>query len=294
MMIAYLILAHGSPRSLQLLVTRLRCENARFFIHIDRKSDMTPFEELDLGPHAKFMKPRYRIYWGGFNMVEATLDMIERALHDGADRVVLLSGACCPLLSAQEICERHSDDRLFIDASPVEAPYQNNSHTIRFDRYHLIDHEWLTPKWHGHLDASEGPAQEERQIKSLRAYIASMLTELTPPLLKDFVFCLGSQWWCLPRDALEYVLRFWKTGRADVQLRLRFSYCPDETIIQSILYNSPLRSRIAPSPWYVDWSRKGKVLDMRDLDSLRRFDGLFFRKFDPETTRDLLEALDRR
>ena len=98
MKIAYLILAHGSPKHLARLVAALSSNSATFFIHVDRKSDILPFAAIQ-GQAIRFSDTRIPVYWGDFSQVEATLTLLRAALDCNAkfERFVLLSGADYPV-----------------------------------------------------------------------------------------------------------------------------------------------------------------------------------------------------
>ncbi|HEU5047887.1 MAG TPA: hypothetical protein VFT64_08605, partial [Rickettsiales bacterium] len=67
-MIAYLILAHYQPELLRRLVLRLKSPWARFFIHIDAKSDIAPFlSALEGISRVTLVSQRIPVYWGGWS-----------------------------------------------------------------------------------------------------------------------------------------------------------------------------------------------------------------------------------
>jgi hypothetical protein len=104
MKVAYLILAHNTPRHLSRLVAALTSESSGFFIHVDRKSNEDDFRSAE-GPGVHFAEERVAVYWGDFSQVEATLVILRAALADPRDfdRFVLLSGSDYPLRSASYI-----------------------------------------------------------------------------------------------------------------------------------------------------------------------------------------------
>jgi len=104
MKIAYLILAHNTPRHLSRLVAALSSESSGFFIHLDRKSNEEDFRNIE-GPGVHLAEERVAVYWGDFSQVEATLLILRAALADPRDfdRFVLLSGSDYPLRSASFI-----------------------------------------------------------------------------------------------------------------------------------------------------------------------------------------------
>ncbi|NJO94264.1 MAG: beta-1,6-N-acetylglucosaminyltransferase [Hydrococcus sp. RM1_1_31] len=94
---AYLILAHKNPDQLIRLIRRLQDRDSSFFIHLDRKSGEKSYSQLVEGlkdvPNLYFVK-RYRCYWGAFNIVKATIALIDRLIESGVnfDYAFLLSG----------------------------------------------------------------------------------------------------------------------------------------------------------------------------------------------------------
>ena len=103
MKIAYLVLTHGMPDHLGRMVAALRDDDVRFFVHVDRKVPIEPFL-----PHraadVDFLDERVPVYWGEWQMVDATLRLMERALElADPDYLVLLSGTCYPIRSNRHI-----------------------------------------------------------------------------------------------------------------------------------------------------------------------------------------------
>ncbi|HBP90928.1 MAG TPA: beta-1,6-N-acetylglucosaminyltransferase [Nitrospirales bacterium] len=95
MKIAYLILAHHMPEHLPRLVRALNDRGVDFDIHVDAKTDMTPFLGC-AAPNVHFVAPRIPVKWGRWSLVEATLALMRQALSRRVpyDYLVLLSGAC--------------------------------------------------------------------------------------------------------------------------------------------------------------------------------------------------------
>jgi hypothetical protein len=79
MKIAYLILAHQNPGLLGRLIGRLTSPNADFFVHVDKKSDITPFASIAERPNVFLLRERVAIYYGEFSMVRAELLLLRQA-----------------------------------------------------------------------------------------------------------------------------------------------------------------------------------------------------------------------
>lgn len=67
MKIAYLIAAHTDPTHLSRLISSLRNPDAdiHFFVHIDGKSDIKQFNNINSHPGVTVCKSRIYTYWGG-------------------------------------------------------------------------------------------------------------------------------------------------------------------------------------------------------------------------------------
>ena len=89
---AFLILAHSNPQFVARLVNSLVAPNHYFFIHIDKKSK-EDFSCLKQIPNCTFLKKRVSCNWGGFSLVEATLNLLKEAkAADNFSYFHLLSG----------------------------------------------------------------------------------------------------------------------------------------------------------------------------------------------------------
>jgi len=102
----------------------------------------------------------------------------------------------------------------------------------------------------------------------------------------------GSGYWCLHRDAVEYVAEFLRAHPAFVpffeQVRV-----PDEMFFQTILLNSPLRGTIVNDDLrFIKWPGP-KVLTSDDWHEIQAAPDLFARKFDADTDAGIMDLIDR-
>ncbi|NTO32928.1 glycosyl transferase, partial [Enterococcus faecium] len=76
-------------------------ENAVFIIHIDKKTDIEPsIEAFKSYDNVEFLcnKNSVKIYWGGFYIVQAEINLVKRELQNEKYlKYVLLSGADYPI-----------------------------------------------------------------------------------------------------------------------------------------------------------------------------------------------------
>ena len=96
MQIAYLILAHNSPDHVGRLIGALDNNRAHFFIHIDKKANLNEFQRYTTQRrNVHYIENRIKVFWGGFSMVEAILNLMQEAIRSDIDfkYAILLSGS---------------------------------------------------------------------------------------------------------------------------------------------------------------------------------------------------------
>lgn len=302
--VAYLLLVHAHPGQVVRLIDRLAVPWARFFVHVDRKVDDAAFRRALCGrPEVHFLKNRQAIFWGGFRIVKATLDLLEAAfLHPARfTHFILLSGSDYPIKPNPLIAER-------LRASPqnflhIERTLSTETRRNAVNSYHFKDIRWLN-----HTAPPRGPTDKILRWACHRTVWALGYSNRTRPLPAAFTFYKGSQWWCLRRDAVAYVLDFTKTEPAILAFH-KYAHAPDEIYIQSVIKNSPLAATISH-----DWSASGapasatergvhyitptpgshpRALIDDDFDRLRQSPALFARKFDAIRSTMLMDRIDQ-
>ncbi|WP_407147323.1 beta-1,6-N-acetylglucosaminyltransferase [Bradyrhizobium sp. ORS 86] len=244
MNVAYLILAHRQPEQLARLVCELQSPSTEIFVHIDAHADIAPFQRA-VGSRAHFTTKRIPIHWGDYSLIRAALLLMEAGLAAPrrCDYLVLISGTDYPLRSVDEIEEffRENNGTEFIDsvAMPSEAAAKPLSRLTQYKGRPGPVGWWIGKgrKLLGGL----GVVPMARDYKK-------WFGELAP--------YAGNQWWALTRDACTYIQKF-----ADEHPKfMKFyenTHVPDEMVFQTILANSPFRSKMRRSITYSDWSGGG-------------------------------------
>ena len=278
MRLAYLVLAHAYPEQLKRLIGRLTHEQADFYIHVDLKTDITPFMSIaSSNNNVQFVTDRVRVNWGGYTIVQATLNGIKEILASGKqyDYITLLSGQDYPIKTTAAI---HS----FFAAHPGKVFMHTLSVTDewreaipRITKYHLPDMDF--PGKHA---------------------VLGMINTLAP--VRKFPFSMTpvgrSQWFTITPQCAAYIVTYMET-HPEVARFFRRSWAPDEMVFQTILYNSPYqKDMVNDNLVYVDWSQQlpsPKTLTMADAAVLAASDKLFARKFNPEIDTEILGHLDK-
>ncbi len=292
MKIAYLIIAYNNARHFPRLIRALQTPRCGFFVHIDKKYDITPYT-AERADNLFFSRRRVPVYWGDFSTVEAILIVLREAVESPGDfeRFVLLSGSDYPVRSAAAIerfFESHPDTE-YMNLVPMPSKTLGKPLTrLSYYRPGPLTPPWLLFTAKALIKLHLWPHRNYRKV------------------LGDMKPYGGSMFWALTRPAARYLLDF--TDRRPDFLRFyKNTYCPDEMMLQTILANSPFAPKIRRNLTYADWSARGRSpewINRSHLDFFRtttRFppddpygsgDMLFARKFS-EDSDELVRELDR-
>ena len=278
MRLAHLILAHANEHQLERLVKKLLHKDADIYIHIDKKADLQSFLSLQALSNVYFIQKRFKIHWGGYSMVEATLAGFKAIAASGKSYsyVNLLSGQDYPLQSAADI--HH-----FLKCNPGKA----------FMEYLLVEQEWqeaIPRLFKYHLAYYRFPGWNFFQRWTNR------FTRLRK--LPQNMLAVGrSQWFTITGEHLNYILLFLKKNPS-VSNFFKLTWGPDEFFFQTILYNSPYQKDLVNNNLrYIDWSGAGvspKTFTIADAGLLLASDKLFARKFGSDKNDPLLKMIDER
>jgi len=291
MQTAILILAHDQPVHLARLVNRLTCDWARVFIHIDARTDVAAFKALvPARKNTVFLEGSQRIAvnWGGFSVVQATLNLLRRSLAETEfDRFCLLSGSDFPVKPLDHIRSALDCDTEYIRIDRQLGPADANSHTGNVHRYHFMDSALLKNR--------------------------AWLQKLPRRPWRGITLYQGSQWWSLTGACVRHVMEFLERT-SDYSAFHRHVRCPDEIFFHSIVKASPFAARIShdfetthdPDGYcalnehgchYIDWNAPGvplpKVLVDTDSAAVLRSSALFARKFRNGFSDALLQTVAR-
>ncbi|WP_062383572.1 beta-1,6-N-acetylglucosaminyltransferase [Demequina iriomotensis] len=249
--VAYLIQVHQQTPHLDVLVDTLLEACAGIWIHVDAKADLSEFRDYTDEPRVHYCATRFSVSWGGFSLSRATLALMAEALSAGVDRLVVLSGACFPLRSPEEIVEAFAarPTTQFIDLHPMPAPEEGKP-IERLSEYHFREVPAVgSDLWRKVL-------RRVHRLHLPRPGYRRLLGGRTP--------FGGATWWALTADAARAVV---ETGRDDRALtRLyRHAFGPDESYFQTIIGNSPFAADAEPSLTFAYWSR-GNGLSPANID----------------------------
>lgn len=270
MQLAYLILAHAHPQQLGQLLARLAAPGVRFYVHVDANTPAATFSAMQatVPPCTPVTWiERQPCRWGGFSLVKATLHLMQAALTDRCDWLILLSGQDYPLKPNSVIAERlaHSDKAGFID---LRAP---DAFDVRY-RYEAWHFETLNGKPLGKLLQK---TQRGLNRIGLRRPLPAPLTEIRA----------GAQWWMLSAPACHWLLNYLTLHPHLVAFFYR-TLVPDEMFFQTLLWHSPFREQLDTDPLrLIEWDTGAwspHTFTEADIPRLRIAPELFARKFAPD------------
>ncbi len=272
--IAYILLCHKDPDAIIKQAERLTAAGDCMSIHFDASAKSEHFKTiraaLDDNPNVTFSHKRIKCGWGEWSLVQATLYAVESAIKafPRATHFYMLSGDCMAIKSA-EYTHQFLDDN---DADFIES----------FDYF---ESDWIkTGMKEERLIYRHFFNERTRKWLFYASYHLQQRLGLTREVPSDIQIQIGSQWWCLRRRTVEWVLEFTKKRR-DVMRFFRTTWIPDETFFQTVVRHvvpeTEIRSRTLTFLMFTDYGMPVVFYDDH-YDLLLSQDFLFARKISPE------------
>lgn len=278
----FLIQAHKDLGQLNALVEQLRDDDFLVYVNLDRKCDIDP---AGVDPRARLVKRRIDVHWGAFSQVQATLNSLAQIVAEVPefDKVIFLSAQDFPLLSNADLKDqlaRLRGHELLDTVAIGRAPGQ-----------------WAADYRYQYFYGSHGGKAERLLVSFLNKVMrAAGLKRRMPAGLQPYG---GSSWWALSRDCVRALLE--RVRREPGMVRFfRSVACPDEMFFQTLVMNSPFRTRVLGRNFrYVQWPENGarnpKVLDEADFERIAAArascSAHFCRKIDRRASAGLLPRL---
>ena len=282
--IAFILLCHKDPEGVIAQAERLTAAGDFVAIHFDGSASNENFDKIRIrlasNKSVAFAKRRVRCGWGEWSLIEATLQAIQAAVDEfpRATHFYMLSGDCMPIKSAE-----YAHD--FLDRTELDYIESFDFHGSEWIKTGIKEERLIYRHWFN-----------ERNNKKL--FYASMNLQrrlgLARKVPTDIAMQIGSQWWCLRRRTVEWVLDFCKK-RPDVMRFFRTTWIPDETFFQTIVRHLVPEDQIsARTLTFLMFTDYGMPLTFYNdnYDLLLSQDYLFARKISPDA-KDLKERLGR-
>lgn len=274
--IAFILLVHKNPKAIIDQAERLTAAGDYISIHFDASAAKADYDlirsSLANNPSVTFAKRRVKCGWGEWSLVDGTLAAVEAAIDafPRATHFYMVSGDCMAVKSAEYAHE-------FLDADDVDYIesfdfFESNWIKTGLKEERLIYRHWFnerTQKWLYYT-----------------SYTWQKRLGLVRKIPEDLQIMIGSQWWCLRRRTIEWVLEFARQRR-DVMKFFRTTWIPDETFFQTIVRHlvpdHEIRTRTLTFLMFTDYGMPVTFYDDH-YDLLLSQDYLFARKISPEAS----------
>lgn len=283
-----MILAHTYPEQLFRLVQKLEDNRSFFFIHIDKRADLSIFKKLLILKHKIIFVERVTSNWGEFGLVSATLNCLKavKNYNHTFERIILLSGQDYPIKSNSEIDHFFKTTRctVFLEyySLPDFVKWQPSGGLYRVNKY------FLGLRSYQKLGA---------RIINLLATLLPFLRRQIPAGMKPFA---GSGWWMIDNYALHYILNYVEEHPEYVAFH-QYTFASDELFFHMILLNATdekIRKGIINNnkrlvKWKAITDSHPETIKKSDLPSLIQSDDLFARKFDSFEDTEIIDLIDQ-
>jgi hypothetical protein len=274
--IAFILLCHKDPAAIIKQAERLTAVGDYMSIHFDARAKPADFRMIKTAladnPNVVFSRKRIKCGWGEWSLVQATLYAVEAAVDafPRATHFYMLSGDCMAIKSAEYAHE-------FLDTRDVD--YVESSD--------FFESDWIkTGMKEERLIYRHFFNERTQKRRFYASYQLQQRFNLKRAVPADIQVQIGSQWWCLRRRTIEWILDFTKQ-RKDVMRFFRTTWIPDETFFQTLVRHlvpgTEIESRTLTFLMFSDYGMPVTLYNDH-YDLLLSQDFLFARKISPEAS----------
>lgn len=282
--LAFILLCHKNPEAVIRQAGMLTAKGDCMAIHFDARADPADYRRIRTAladnPSVTFAKRRVKCGWGEWSLVQATLNTLEAAVaaFPRATHFYMLSGDCMAIKSAAFAHDFLDRD----DADYIES----------FD---FFESDWIKTGLKRDRLIYRHPFNERSQKRLFYAsYGLQRRLGLARRIPADLQVQIGSQWWCLRRRTVEWILDFTRRRR-DVVRFFATTWIPDETFFQTLVRHlvpePEIRPRTLTFLMFTDYGMPVTFYNDH-YDLLLSQDALFARKISPEAA-ELKQRLGR-
>ena len=285
MRFAYLIMAHHRFDVLEELLKDLDDERNDIFLHIDKKTRKFDQNEIKTKIHkAKmYFVPRMKVYWGDYNQILCVNRLLEYAVNIGFhDYYHLMVGVEYPLKSQNYIYSFFEKNygKEFIGFCITDTRnYINRIKYYHLESKFIRNNCFIANRW-----------------KKICGKILNFQVKLGVNRLKhnEEYYKKGYANWSITHELAKYIVsEFYKVHR-----QYKYSYCGDEVIFHTIVFNSSFYKNVFNTESEYDsvmrlttWDNDKNQMRHEDLDMLIKTDKLFARKFDSDDAVELVRFI---
>src|SRR5215213_8417811 len=145
MRMAHIILVYKDPSQVERLIKKLSHPDFDFYIHVDSKFDLAPFEHLQNIERVYMIKNRLKVRWAGFSFTRAVFNSIAEILETGRkyDFINCMSGQDYPLVSTSVFHSffEKQPGKSFLAIEEYGSEWWKRAE-IRIHEYHMTDFDF--------------------------------------------------------------------------------------------------------------------------------------------------------
>lgn len=279
---AILLLWHTDAKQL-LDLTECFDEDFTFYIHIDKRS------KEDIGRLKQknniHIYRKYKIHWGGFNILKAELFLLRKIVEDKKDYAYIhfFSGQDYPIKNLQYIKDFFIANigKEFMHYMKIPSKHWEKGTYDRYLYYRFHDLFDYRKRQGAHIGSLIVNFQIKHRIKRL-------IPNQVPQLYG------GSNWMSITAACAKHIVTNEKNNKP-LYNRLKYTFAPEETYFQSVILNSRFKENV--ENWnlrYIVWEGKAspRTLSTKDWPDIQRCKELFARKIDRSRSKHLISLIN--
>src|SRR5215213_812867 len=192
MRMAHIILVYKDPSQVERLIKKISHPDFDFYIHVDAKFGLAPFEYLGKLERVYLIKERLQVRWAGFSFTRAVFRCMAEALNSGRgyDFINCMSGQDYPLVSTESF---HSffakrPGKNFLMVEEFGSEWWKRA-AIRVHRYHMTDFDF-------------------KGRYMIQWFLNTVMPKRKFPLDYTFYGSERATWWTISADCAAYLVNF--------------------------------------------------------------------------------------
>ena len=283
---AILLLWHKDIEQLKNLI-KLFDEDFKFYIHIDKKSIITKEEigRLKNNQQIAEVYQKYRINWGGFNILKAELLLLQEIVRDNSIGYIhFMSGQDYPIKKLDGIKSFFSKNNGKEFMEYIKLPVKKWEHGTydRFVYYRLND--WFDYNTHKGYRIIEKFIAIQKRIGYKRR-IPDQFEHLYG----------GSNWMSITYECAKHITENKRKYRRFYN-RLKYTFAADEVYFHTVILNSIFANKVEKNNQRcILWDGKGSPIILNETHwwEIITSNRLFARKLDNKVSAKLIEYINR-
>ncbi len=273
---AYILQIHKNPNQVNMFINQLISDGeSDVYIHIDKKHYYNMYDKIIKSPNVRILDECVNVNWGDISQVDATILLIRNVLNSGIeyDNICFRSGQDLLVKNGFNDYLKQNQGQIFMTIESINKSESGLTNII-----------W--PKNTRRLYQRFHPL---RIYRSLLLFLFNRGINLFPNLTelpKKWNLFRGSSWFCIPFDIAKYITEFLDKNKWFYNF-YRDAMCPDESFFQTLIMNSPYRSKVINNNLtYLSWGKTfwdrnhPTVLTNLDKEVIEESNQYFARKFD--------------